>query len=468
MASAAQGSRGRLVQRRSGIRAVLPFPARRAPRGARADRFGAALHPDVDPVARHSARRLQHHDRRIHRRGQAAAAALAVPRAGWHAGERGRRCGDRARLRAAARTRLRRVRRHRETPVHIGQSGLRLVRAFVGDAGAGERRHACRVGGRGDHADRGGVGAVGARPHCRAGSRRRHRHVQQRRGAPLRKPGCRLQPAGCADRARRARREPLHRRGAGGGGSRIRRRAQAAAVRIGLGQGVGACGGAAGGELAAGGGPTRRAGAAGARRRGWRQPRGGGRVGRRRSCRRGDLGRAAAAVGHRRVRRPNRRGAQPRGAQLRRRHRRHTAHGADAIVHRVAVRRVDGPAATPHRTRRLQLSTAALDPHLRLRRGHRRRRLAIGRRSRPQRGVLAPAAGRRRKQQCDRWITQLGFASGDRAGGGRPARGAEGGGQSVCIRQQQGRRPRRSRDACGSSKLSAPQPMSPSPPDYTE
>ena len=172
------------------------------------------------------------------------------------------------------------------------------------------------------------------------------------------------------------------------------------------------------------------------------EPRGGGRVGRRRSCRRGDLGRAAAAVGHRRVRCANRRGAQPRGTQLRRRHRRHTAHGADAIVHRVAVRRVDGPAATPHRTRRLQLSTAALDPHLRLRRGHRRRRLAIGRRSRPQRGVLAPAAGRRRKQQCDRWTTQLGFASGDRAGGGRPARGAEGGGQSVCIRQQQGRRPR--------------------------
>ena len=92
------------------------------------------------------------------------------------------------------------------------------------------------------------------------------------------------------------------------GRSRIRRRAQAAAVRIGLGQGVGACGGAAGGELAAGGGPTRRAGAAGARRRGWRQPRGGCRVGRRRSCRRGDLGRATTAIGHRRrsMREPSR------------------------------------------------------------------------------------------------------------------------------------------------------------------
>ena len=150
----------------------------------------------------------------------------------------------------------------------------------------------------------------------------------------------------------------------------------------------------------------------------------------------------AAAVGHRAVRRANRRGAQPRGAQLRRRHRRHPAHVADAIVYRLAVRRVDGPAAAPHRARRLELPTAALDPHLRLRRGHRRRRLAIGRRSRPQRGVLAPAAGRRRKQQCHRWIAQLGLASGDRACGGRPARRAEGGGQPAGIRQQQAGRPR--------------------------
>ena len=79
------------------------------------------------------------------------------------------------------------------------------------------------------------------------------------------------------------------------------------------------------------------------------------------------------------VRGPDRRGAQPRRAQLRRRHRRHPAHVADAVVHRMAVRRVDGSAAAPHRTRRLELPASALDPHLRLRTGHRRRGLAIGR-----------------------------------------------------------------------------------------
>ena len=53
--------------------------------------------------------------------------------------------------------------------------------------------------------------------------------------------------------------------------------------------------------------------------------------------------------------------------------------------------------AAPHRPRRLELPAAALDPHVRLRAGLRRRRLAIGRRPGPQRGVLPPAAGRRRK-----------------------------------------------------------------------
>ena len=110
--------RGRWSSRPS--RAAESVQCYRSPLGERLvvrGRIGsrAALHPDADAVARRGARGLQHHDRRVHRRGQAAAAALAVPGAGGDAGQRGRRRGDRPRLRAATRTRHRRVRRHRET-----------------------------------------------------------------------------------------------------------------------------------------------------------------------------------------------------------------------------------------------------------------------------------------------------------------------------------------------------------------
>ena len=46
---------------------------------------------------------------------------------------------------------------------------------------------------------------------------------------------------------------------------------------------------------------------------------------------------------------------------------------ADAVMHRLAVRGVDGPAAATHRSRRLELPTAALDAHVRLRARLRRR-----------------------------------------------------------------------------------------------
>ena len=99
----------------------------------------------------------------------------------------------------------------------------------------------------------------------------------------------------------------------------------------------------------------------------------------------------AGAVGHGTVRRPHRRAAQPRGAELRRRHRRHPAYRADAVVHGLAVGRLDRRAA-PHRARRLELPTAALDTRFRLRAGLRRRRLAARRDPGPQRAVLPSAA----------------------------------------------------------------------------
>ena len=325
----------------------------------------------------------------------------------------------------------------------FGLSSAMRVASRTRGAQITKRRRACGVGGRGGVADRGGVGAAGARPDGGAGPCGRHRHLQQRRQAPLRGPRRRLQPAGCPDRARRPRPEPVHRGRAGRGRSRLHRGAQAAAVRHRHGQGVGARRGTAGDDVAARGGPARGAGAAGARHRRRKRPRRRGRIGRRRPRRRRDLGRPTGAVGDRAVRAADRRGAQPRGAGLRRRHRRHPAHVADAIVHRLAVRRVDGPAAASHRTRRLELPAAALDPHLRLRAGLRRRRLAISGRPGPQRGVLASAAGRRRKRHRRRRIAQLGLAAGNRARGVGPAGRAEGGGQPARIRQQSGGRPDR-------------------------
>ncbi len=76
----------------------------------------------------------------------------------------------------------------------------------------------------------------------------------------------------------------------------------------------------------------------------------------------------AGAVGHGTLRGPHRRAAQPRGAELRRRHRRHPAYRADAVLHRLAVRCLDRRSA-PHRARRLELPTPALDTRFRLRAG---------------------------------------------------------------------------------------------------
>ena len=75
-----------------------------------------ALHPDGDAVARAGPGGLPDHDRRVHRRRPAGAAALAVPGAGRAAGERGGRCGHRARVRADARARCREL---RSTPPRI-------------------------------------------------------------------------------------------------------------------------------------------------------------------------------------------------------------------------------------------------------------------------------------------------------------------------------------------------------------
>ena len=57
-------------------------------------------------------------------------------------------------------------------------------------------------------------------------------------------------------------------------------------------------------------------------------------------------------------------------ARVRRRTRRHPARLADAVLHRLAVRDLDRPAAAQG-PRRLQLPAAALEPHLRLRPGGR-------------------------------------------------------------------------------------------------
>ncbi len=106
----------------------------------------------------------------------------------------------------------------------------------------------------------------------------------------------------------------------------------------------------------------------------------------------------------------HRRRAQPRDARLRGRVRRHAAHVVDAVVHRLAVRHVDRPAAA-HRTGRLELPIAALDAHLRLRAGLRRRRLATGGYPRPQRRVFASAVGRRRKHEGGRRVARMGITA---------------------------------------------------------
>ena len=93
-----------------------------------------------------------------------------------------------------------------------------------------------------------------------------------------------------------------------------------------------------------------------------------GRRPRRRRDRRQPAG-AAAAGG---LRTAHCRPAEPGNAQLRRRHRRHLAHGVDAVVHRLAVGHLDRRAAADC-AGRLELPAAALDTRLRLRTAVRRR-----------------------------------------------------------------------------------------------
>ena len=248
-----------------------------------------------------------------------------------------------------------------------------------------------------------------------------------RRQAAVRRSDRRLQPARRADRARRPRPKRLHRSGSRGGRPRIHRGTEATALHQRCGTGVGAARFPVGGAMGARRGPARRARTAGVDRRGHGSRRRGGR--RCRGSRRlRDRCLPGRGVGVAALRSQDRRGAQPRDARLRGRLRRHAAHVADAVVHRLAVRHVDRPAAA-HRARRLELPTAALDPHLRLRARLRRRRLAAGGHPRPQRGVLAPAVGRCRKHKGGRRIARLGIAAGDRARGQGGARRAQGGGQ---------------------------------------
>ena len=160
-----------------------------------------------------------------------------------------------------------------------------------------------------------------------------------------------------------------------------------------------------------------------------------------------------------RLRSPHRRGAQPRDARLRSRFRRHAAHVVDAVVHRLAVRYLDRPAAS-HRAGRLELPVAALDAHLRLRAGLRRRRLAAGGHPRPQRGVLASAACRRRKHQGGRRIARVGIAAGDRARRQGGARRTQGRGQPAGRRQRPAMSIPPTVSRSGWSKHAAPPPMS--------
>ncbi len=269
--------------------------------------------------------------------------------------------------------------RLRRTSLDPGQSGPRLVRAVVRGADPVRRARPARC--RWPRWSRRRTRTprrTGPRADGRAGARRRHRHLRQRAESPLRPPRGRLQPARRPDRAGRPRRERFHRRrfsrppttptppnctanwqppGRPGSGYRRPRR------WTGCGCPTPTC-------------ATR-----------WRCPvlivaghwAGGLRRRRRRlvddlddaeievtqdapaDC--GDFEPRTVALINRGV--PSF-AVDPDGTL-------HTL--ADAVVHRLAVGRVDRPAAT-QRPRRVQLPAAALDSHLRLRRGVRRRRLA--------------------------------------------------------------------------------------------
>lgn len=214
----------------------------------------------------------------------------------------------------------------------------------------------------------------------------------------------------------------------------LHRRTAAAAGEDRHGQGVGAGREPVGAGLAARrglAGTVRAAGAGDRRPRREAPARRGGVAGRRpgrRRDRRAPAGRAANGA----VRGSHGRAAQPWGAQLRRRLRGHPAHRADAVVHRLALRGLDRPAAT-HRPGWLEFPTPALDPPLRLRACLRRRRLAARRHPGAQRAVLPPAA-------CGGAATATG-----RAAGGRLAAARRAGRLGAAGRAQGGRQPAGSR-----------------------
>lgn len=219
-----------------------------------------------------------------------------------------------------------------------------------------------------------------------------------------------------------------------GGRPGLHRRTAAAAGEDRHGQGVGAGREPVGAGLAARrglAGTVRAAGAGDRRPRREAPARRGGVAGRRpgrRRDRRAPAGRAANGA----VRGSHGRAAQPWGAQLRRRLRGHPAHRADAVVHRLALRGLDRPAAT-HRPGWLEFPTPALDPPLRLRACLRRRRLAARRHPGAQRAVLPPAA-------CGGAATATG-----RAAGGRLAAARRAGRLGAAGRAQGGRQPAGSR-----------------------
>ena len=430
---------------------------------ARPDRRAAALHPDADAVARRRPRRLPHHHRRVHRRRPAAAAALAVPRAGRDAGQRGRRRRDRSRLRPDARPRLGarpwtpRASRARWTTPPTAGSGCRRR---CGSASA-TRVRAVSVA-EVVSPDRGDVGRwprdlmvalvrAGVTATCSSADK-----------PAVRRPRRRLEPARRADRARRTRRERLHRSGSGRSRPGLHRGARAPARRRRRRTGVGPGRRAAGATLGARRRPARRR----ARCRcsivagGDGLDAAVGRAGRRPRRRRDRRRPARAAAGSRPSRRAPSRVLNRGVPELRRRLRRHAAHVADAVVHRLAVGDVDRPAA-PHRARRLQLPAAALDAHLRLRawspatatgatRGLPARSAEF---SHPLLGVAGSRDRRRR-------AAELGLAAGDRARRRGAARRAQGGGQPDGTRQRQHRRPAGAVSRCGWSKRRGRQPTS--------
>ena len=156
--------------------------------------------------------------------------------------------------------------RLRRASVDAGQPGLRLVRAVVGRTGpqVGEKVRAVSVA----EVVTPTVSARGARPDGRARARRRHRDVQQRRQAAIRRsrpstPTCRTRGSCSADPTRMIHCGGVRRRRPG-----VRRRAQAAAGRRRAPRGCGCRASVAGRRVGAGCGSARRARAAGAGDRG--------------------------------------------------------------------------------------------------------------------------------------------------------------------------------------------------------